>query len=357
MRSIMAIVVVAFLACLPMVVSADLVPCGDDGQETCQTCHVVDLVNNVIEWLIAILGTVAAIMFIYAGFKLVTSGGNVSAKTEALRMMNNLIIGYIIVLSGWLLIDTGLKALLSTGESGFGMWNEIECVVQPEAQWTSPGLIGGATVEYECLTENACHMLETDCTAGGGTPRRISPAPPTNIECVYPSGGSYTGSCSIISSGPCSVENLRPIFGSRAEDASRMCNKESGGAPIRSGSDLCCGPDRNCSGAPSFSGGYFQINILSEADKIPGCVPGAFHRNQGQNRVEGECVRRTEPRPGAPNGVCTGWSCEITDMAMYNTCMRGALDHRINLQIAGILFNSRGFQPWLNSRNICGIPN
>ena len=40
------------------------------------------------------------------------------------------IIGYVIVLAGWLLIDTGLKALLNEGT--YGVWNQVQCVEQPK---------------------------------------------------------------------------------------------------------------------------------------------------------------------------------------------------------------------------------
>ncbi len=98
----------------------------------CQICHVVYLINGVIAWLVMILGTVAAIIIVYAGFKLVTSGGNRHAKEDAKELINNMLIGYVIVLAGWLLIDTGMKMLLVDGETKLGMWNELSCVDQPD---------------------------------------------------------------------------------------------------------------------------------------------------------------------------------------------------------------------------------
>ena len=140
------------------------------------------------------------------------------------------------------------------------------------------------------------------------------------------------------------------MFGDRAREASIICNKESGGTPIRSGSDLCCGPDGDCSGAPSFSGGYFQINVLAHADKIPGCTPGAFYEANGTAGIQGDCVRRNA------RGVCTGWSCTITDRTMYNTCMRVTTNSALNFDIAEDLYRSRGFQPWSWSARICSVP-
>ncbi len=121
------------LAAVPLFTfAAGLVPCGGADEPACQTCHVVQLVNGVISWLVLILGTVAAIIIVYAGFKLVMSGGNRHAKEEAKSMLSNMIIGYVIVLAGWLLVDTGMKALLADGETKLGMWNQLSCYKQPE---------------------------------------------------------------------------------------------------------------------------------------------------------------------------------------------------------------------------------
>jgi uncharacterized membrane protein YhdT len=106
---------------------------------------VVDLTNNVIGWLVAILGVIAAIVIAWAGIKLVTAGGNQSAMETAKSMMANIFIGYVIVLAGWLLIDFGLKVLLNQGD--FGVWNSISCVVQPvaiENPWVSRPTASGA---------------------------------------------------------------------------------------------------------------------------------------------------------------------------------------------------------------------
>lgn len=126
------------LAAVPLLsYAAGLVPCGGYGEPACQMCYAVELVNRVISWLVLILGTVAAIIIVYAGFKLVTSGGNRHAKEDAKSMISNMIIGYVIVLAGWLLVDTGMKALLIDGETRLGMWNELSCMAQPNPDGAS----------------------------------------------------------------------------------------------------------------------------------------------------------------------------------------------------------------------------
>lgn len=124
------------MVCVLYLVSAEsvfaaLVPCGHG--IPCDACHFVDLGNNVLKWLIGVLMVIFAIIAAYAGIKLVTSAGNVAAMTDAKSKLINAIIGLIIVLAGWILIDMLMKGLLdgTAGKiEGFGFWSEIRCGVQ-----------------------------------------------------------------------------------------------------------------------------------------------------------------------------------------------------------------------------------
>ncbi len=342
-----ALILASLVLIAPIIASAaGLVPCGGPSEPACQLCYGAELLNNIATWLIMVLSAVIAIVFAVAGLRLVSSTGNVAEKESAKRMVTNAFIGYLIVLGAWLFLDFGMRVLLGGGfVSTYGPWNAISCVDQPESYTDSSGLVFGASIDQTCA-DLACTVESAACTAGGGTPTVVS----GSLNCAY-SATAYSGSCSPITdtSNPCHETNLVPYFGARAAEASVICNKESGGAPVNSGSDLCCGPSGNCSGAPSFSGGYFQVNILAHGDMVPGCSPGSFFTPNGNNTIQGDCVRRNS------GGVCTGWSCSITDTAMYNTCMQGARDSATNFSIAQDLFNSRGFQPWSWSSRICGV--
>ena len=136
---------------IPIIVLADggLVPCGrdaDTGLNTvCQTCHVLQLVNGVTAWLVGILALVSAIMFIIAGFRMVTANGNPSALKDAKNMILNVAIGFAIVIAAWLLIDLFMKSLLSDTQQGLGPWNQIACVDQPVAETKE----GSLTIKIE----------------------------------------------------------------------------------------------------------------------------------------------------------------------------------------------------------------
>jgi hypothetical protein len=107
----------------------------------CSMCNIVTLTNGLIQWLIGFLFVLFAIIIAYAGFGLVTSGGNSHAMDEAKGRFTNAIIGLIIVLAAWLVVDTIMRGLVGrpgaegrvpgSGEvSGWLFWSEVQCYSQ-----------------------------------------------------------------------------------------------------------------------------------------------------------------------------------------------------------------------------------
>lgn len=116
----------------------------------CNACHVVKLVNELIIWLFGIIFLLFAVLMMYAGFGLVTSGGNPAALQSAKSMFTNALIGLLIVMSAWLIVDTIMQAFVGGGggeddaeagelRNGWGPWAEIEC----KAQTPSTPVVGG----------------------------------------------------------------------------------------------------------------------------------------------------------------------------------------------------------------------
>ena len=106
--------------------SAGLVPeaCSTDVTK-CDFCSFIEMTSNVINLLFQILVIVAVIMVVVTGFRLVTSGGNVSAMEKSKESLTNVIIGFVIVLSAWMIVDTVIKTLVADGQP-FGVWNKFD---------------------------------------------------------------------------------------------------------------------------------------------------------------------------------------------------------------------------------------
>ena len=158
-------------------------PCGFGG--------VLAIVQNVMNFLIAIGIIIATLIIIWGGILYVLSPANPENRSTANKMLINAIVGLLITLSAWLIVDFVMKTLYG---GQFGPWNSIlltgegaACVKAtnpPNAlfeggitaipgQSTNPGsptgsvsTLGGCTGNG---TNSACVPLspEVSCTASG----------------------------------------------------------------------------------------------------------------------------------------------------------------------------------------------
>ncbi len=102
----------------------------------CSACNLVEMANDGIVALFGVIGIIFAILMTVAGFGLVTSGGNQSALEGAKSKFTNAIIGLIIVMSAWLMVDTIMRNLvegdgnLGATFAGWGPWSEVTCLAQ-----------------------------------------------------------------------------------------------------------------------------------------------------------------------------------------------------------------------------------
>ncbi|MFM2339723.1 MAG: hypothetical protein RLZZ360_359 [Candidatus Parcubacteria bacterium] len=203
----------------------------------CSACNLVDLANGLIKWLIGFLFLIFAVILTYAGVGLVTSGGNHHALDEAKNRFVNALIGLMIVLAAWLIVDTIMRGLVGqsgaegqipTGGdvSGWLYWSEVQCytqktptpktftpnVFEPNTFWPGDsGSAGGQIVsESPCASTPAgnvnCIAAEASCRAQGLQPI-INTENPTNylVSCVQvgssSNGADGTGGAGSGSSG------------------------------------------------------------------------------------------------------------------------------------------------------------
>src|SRR5436305_260538 len=103
----------------PVVVSArGLVPCGgySDNQGThekpCNVQDVFALFARVTNFLIAFAGVYAVYQIVNAGFWLIVSAGNEEAVSTQKKALTNAVIGFVLVMVAYLLINTVINLLL-----------------------------------------------------------------------------------------------------------------------------------------------------------------------------------------------------------------------------------------------------
>lgn len=122
-----------------------LVPLAcNQGPLTCGTCELIQTVNNVVGFIIDASILLAVIALVYGGFRLVVSGGDLSAKESAKRILGNIFLGLVFILGAFILIDTIMKGLLPA-DSDANNWSEVICIYpeEPELNLVEPPRIGG----------------------------------------------------------------------------------------------------------------------------------------------------------------------------------------------------------------------
>jgi len=139
---------------------------------TCSACHLAELANRLINWLIGVVVLLFAVLAVWAGFRLVTSGGNPSALQEAKSRFTNAFIGLLIVLSAWIIVDTLMRGIVNgtNGEiDGYGPWAEVKCATQTASR-TDPD-----TLDIDVATAGTDTFIGPGIGGAGG-PVTLSPA-------------------------------------------------------------------------------------------------------------------------------------------------------------------------------------
>lgn len=90
---------------------AALVTCGINSGDQCDFYDVINLISAVIQFIFGLIVPIAAIMFTYAGFLLLFSGGNSGKKEKAKEIFVNVALGLVIALAAWLIVNTILSTL------------------------------------------------------------------------------------------------------------------------------------------------------------------------------------------------------------------------------------------------------
>jgi len=109
-------ILILFVLLIPLFVGAQTPPAKEspiipDCSPNCGYQDLLKLVNNIIKWIIMISVPVAAGVFAWAGFTYMTTG-IVDRKAEAKSMINKVFIGFVFILSAWIIVNTITNTLL-----------------------------------------------------------------------------------------------------------------------------------------------------------------------------------------------------------------------------------------------------
>lgn len=274
---------------------------------------VLQVIQNSFNFLVSASIILVVIFLVIAGFTFMLSGANPGAREAARRRLGNTVIGLIVILSAWLVVDFVMKsvydpATLVNGEA-IGPWNAI--------------------------------------LADGTAPLCIHPVRPPSafesiigIPIVSTGGGGGGGSCTAPTGGPCSLAQLRnSCFSGEAEQAAQICSKESTGNPQKKSAT-----DITRDGHP-YSVGLFQINLTNSFNV----------RVNGKNCSDAftePCQGRAVTQSGPNIGRCRA---TVKDPTLYRACVTAATDVTTNLRAACALYDG-DWGRWRNSADSCNLP-
>lgn len=266
----------------------DYVGTGAFDATGCQACHLFQLIDRVVKFLIMIAVPIASLLFAYAGLLYFTQG--VKGATEAKAIFKDVLFGFVIALCGFLIVDTIIKTLVNGSFTG-PSWSTVQCV-SGSARNVDRGGLGFSELP----------------NLGG---LRVGDAPP-----VTPN---------VSTSGDCSPSSLESAWQGNAARMSCIIRGESRCENIPSGSDI--GAD----GTP-VSWGRYQINISANPVQCPGQpalnCPAAF----------------TSPYTGTSRSTMV--RSDSASRQLYEQCRDAANRPDCATYTAQQIFNRQGFGAW-----------
>lgn len=107
-----------------------LVPCGlaTDLSDQCQLCHLVELVQRVINFIVLYLAAPAATLLIaWAGIRLMVYAENETERTAAKQLLKDILVGFLWILFAWTLVIIIMNALVKDNNAKDSKWYKIDC--------------------------------------------------------------------------------------------------------------------------------------------------------------------------------------------------------------------------------------
>jgi len=133
------ILITLFALFIPVLTkAASLVPCGlsEDDPDTpminettsCTACDLLVLFQNILKFALEIAFLIVIGFIAYGGFRWIFSGGNEANIKAGQQIMTNAIIGLLIILCAWLIVNTVFWLIETIGGDDYtGTWFKIEC--------------------------------------------------------------------------------------------------------------------------------------------------------------------------------------------------------------------------------------
>ena len=113
-------IVAPYLLYAQSILPKQIVPVGCDGVN-CTICHLGELAQNILNAGIVLSVFLSALLFAYAGWLYLTNEA-IGQQQKAKDTFKNVVIGLVIILAAWLIVDTLMKMTLG---GDYLPWNNV----------------------------------------------------------------------------------------------------------------------------------------------------------------------------------------------------------------------------------------
>lgn len=274
-----------------------IIPQGDN-QAVCPAGFgmLMEVINNIISFaLTVVIVFVAPLMIAYSGFLFVVNPVNSSGKEKAKSVLTNTVVGIVVALAGWMIVDA-IMAVLYQPSNPSEVWSNLVSTGSSPACLPQKGALPGDALDQ------ATQIPGVSATGGGGT-----------VD------GRPAAQCSS-SNSVCSPSALQTAGFSVAQANVMSCiaMTENSGNAVGCNGNAC---------------GTFQIMLTK--NQLVGSACAKY--NDGNSTLN--CPALCKAKNGS--AVRNEPSCQA--------CVQAANDPQCNAQSAANLYSKSGYGPWTTS--------
>lgn len=121
---------IIFIPQITLAQSDKIVPCGGID---CDTCHLFELIGNIINFILwKLITPITVLALLIGGILLLTAGGSEQQIARGKSIAWNTVLGFIIAFGAWLIINTLLNTIIGQGSFGNPLQSP-SCEIKSEA--------------------------------------------------------------------------------------------------------------------------------------------------------------------------------------------------------------------------------
>jgi hypothetical protein len=105
--------------------SADLVNCGGPGETACTVTDLIFLIERIINFLLAWAWLFSLFFILWASYNMIAAGGNSEALDSAKSTLSHALIGFFLIMAGYLLINFIVGLLTGDSNPRAGAFDSI----------------------------------------------------------------------------------------------------------------------------------------------------------------------------------------------------------------------------------------